>query len=63
MNICKQICSTLEDPRPVNRKRYDAGQKRCTVCSKWFEIDGLFCPCCTTKLRTKTRSNKWRMKN
>jgi predicted amidophosphoribosyltransferase len=33
-----------------------SGQKRCQVCELFIKWDGLFCPCCGYKLRTRPRN-------
>jgi hypothetical protein len=33
--------------------KYANGQKRCQVCQIYMKCDGLRCPCCKSKLRTK----------
>ncbi|MGB6532199.1 MAG: hypothetical protein WBF33_29185, partial [Candidatus Nitrosopolaris sp.] len=48
--------------KPVSLGRYATGQKRCQVCEVFLEWDGLFCPCCGNRLRTKPRNMKYKTK-
>jgi uncharacterized paraquat-inducible protein A len=43
----------------MRKPRYNNGYKYCTICTAWYGTDwqGLRCPCCNTKLRTKARYN------
>jgi hypothetical protein len=45
---CKGICV-----RYKASARYANGHKRCKVCDLFIKWDGLFCPCCGYKLRTR----------
>jgi len=42
--------------------RYSEGQKRCQRCEIYLWWDGIFCPCCNTRLRTKPRNMKFKAK-
>ena len=62
---CKGICSRYE-VSSINLKnsgRYEKGQKRCTSCSVFIDYEGLKCPCCGNKLRTKPKNSSGRNKN
>ena len=48
--------------KPVGSGRYAMGQKRCQICDLFIRWDGLSCPCCGYKLRTKPRSLKYKAK-
>jgi hypothetical protein len=40
----------------ANGGRYIIGQKRCQICSIFINYDdGVYCPCCNSKLRTRPR--------
>jgi predicted amidophosphoribosyltransferase len=54
---CKGICLRHRAQKPVNSGRYASGQKRCQVCEIFIRWDGLFCPCCGYRLRTKPRNS------
>jgi len=40
--------------------RYAAGQKRCQICEIYMLYNGLDCPCCGYRLRTKPRRGKYK---
>lgn len=46
---------------------YPLGGKYCTLCQVYLEWDGLYCPCCSYRLRTNPRGGKskkkWRERN
>jgi hypothetical protein len=58
--VCKGICQQHKALRPANGsgggRRYSAGQKRCTICELFMKWDGLWCPCCGCRLRTKPKN-------
>jgi hypothetical protein len=58
--VCKGICQQHKALRPANGsgggRRYSAGQKRCTICELFIKWDGLWCPCCGCRLRTKPKN-------
>jgi len=45
------------EPVP-NKIRYEIGQKRCTFCGIFLEVDEARCICCKAVLRTKARGKK-----
>ena len=54
---CKGIC--------IHHKalgRYATGNKRCKICEMFIEWDGVFCPCCGYRLRTRPRNMKFKAK-
>ena len=58
---CKGICIRHKASRPAsNGNRYSTGQKRCQVCEIFLKWDGLWCPCCGYRLRTKPRNLKYK---
>jgi hypothetical protein len=61
---CKGICIRHKAlrSRHHNGNRYSTGQKRCQVCEIFLKWDGLWCPCCGYRLRTKPRSLKYKAK-
>jgi hypothetical protein len=59
---CKDICSRHKAPKPVGSGRYSTGQKRCQVCEIFLKWDGLWCPCCGYRLRTRPRNLKYKDK-
>jgi hypothetical protein len=54
---CKGICI-----RHKVSNRYVNGQKRCQVCELFIKWDGLWCPCCGYKLRTRPRNFMFKAK-
>jgi hypothetical protein len=60
--VCKGICVRHKAMKPVGTGRYSTGQKRCQVCEIFVKWDGLFCPCCGYRLRTKPRNLKLKAK-
>ena len=59
---CKGICLRHRAPKPRLSGRYVSGQKRCQVCEIFIKWDGLFCPCCGYRLRTKPRNSTYKEK-
>ena len=41
---------------------YATGHKRCQVCELFIQWDGLFCPCCGSRLRMGTKEMKFKAK-
>ena len=54
---CKGLCI-----RYKTYGRYAAGNKCCYQCNLFIQWDGLFCPCCGYRLRTRPRHSKSRTK-
>ena len=48
--------------KPFGIGRYASGQKRCQGCDEYIIWDGIFCPCCSYRLRTKPRNLKYKAK-
>jgi hypothetical protein len=59
---CKGICLRHKAQKPVGSGRYASGQKRCQICEIFIKWDGLWCPCCGYRLRTKPRNLKYKAK-
>ena len=59
---CKGICVRHKAQKPVGSGRYASGQKRCQICEIFIKWDGLWCPCCGYRLRTKPRNLKYKAK-
>ncbi|HZA07911.1 MAG TPA: hypothetical protein VE619_09415 [Nitrososphaeraceae archaeon] len=53
---CKGIC--IRHKAMTNH--YSNGQRRCQVCELFIKWDGLFCPCCGYRLRTRPRNAKYK---
>ena len=58
--VCKGICVRHKAMKPIGTGRYSMGQKRCQVCEIFLEWDGLWCPCCGYRLRTRPRNSKFK---
>ena len=54
---CKGICI-----RHKASRGYATGNKRCNRCDLFIKWEGLWCPCCGYKLRTKPRHSKFKAK-
>ncbi|MFM7796772.1 MAG: hypothetical protein ACKO7N_08415 [Candidatus Nitrosotenuis sp.] len=54
-SVCKGICTNYKAEKFSNKFRYALGQKRCTNCSLYLEIQSINCPCCGARLRSKAR--------
>jgi hypothetical protein len=60
---CKGICIRHRAQRPSGSfGRYATGQKRCQICSIFLKWDGLWCPCCGYRVRTRPRFSKYKQK-
>jgi hypothetical protein len=59
---CKGICIRHKAQKPVGTGRYASGQRRCQICEIFIKWDGLWCPCCGYRLRTKPRNLKYKDK-
>lgn len=57
---CKGICTQYIAKFRPSLYRYSDGQKRCQICSLFVNWEGVFCPCCNTKLRSKPRNTRSR---
>ena len=62
-SICKGICVRHKAQGAASFGRYLRGQKRCQSCQIFLEWHGGWCPCCGTKLRTRSRNWKYRSKS
>jgi len=57
-NFCKGICINYKHTALHNGIKYESGLKRCTECQIFMNVEGIRCPCCSVKLRTKSRNKK-----
>ena len=57
---CKGICIRHKAQKPVRSGRYATGQKRCQVCEIFLKWDGIWCPCCGYRVRTRPRGQKFK---
>ena len=58
--VCKGICVRHKAMKPVGVGCYSCGQKGCQICEIFLEWDGLWCPCCGYRLRTRPRNSKFK---
>ena len=59
---CKGIWVRYKAQKPVGTGRYASGQRRCQICEIFIKWEGLWCPCCGYRLRTKPRNLKYKAK-
>jgi len=59
---CKGICPRYQASKPIKGGRYANGQRRCQICEIFVKWEGLWCPCCSYRLRTKPRNIKYKAK-
>ena len=59
---CKGICTRYKAQKPVGTGRYASGQRRCQISEIFIKWEGLWCPCCGYRLRTKPRNLKYKAK-
>ncbi|MHA7733571.1 hypothetical protein [Nitrosopumilus sp. S6] len=58
--LCIGKCKEYHAQRPKVGKRYQIGQKRCQACDQWISYEGVWCPCCHHRLRTRPRCKKYK---
>jgi hypothetical protein len=59
--VCKGICVRHRAQKPPGAfGRYATGQKRCQVCEIFLKWDGMWCPCCGYRVRTRPRGHKFK---
>ena len=52
---CKGICTRHKAIKPRGAGHYTTEQKRCQICNIFIQWEGLYCPCCGYRLRSKPR--------
>jgi hypothetical protein len=58
---CKGICIRHRAEKPLGHfGRYATGQKRCQICAIYMRWDGIWCPCCGCRVRTRSRNSKFK---
>lgn len=67
---CNQICKKYKATGSPAQGRYSSGQKRCQNCEIYIiwhghadDPQGLLCPCCKVRLRTKPRNKNYKDKH
>ena len=58
---CIGKCMKFQAQRPKVGKRYQLGQKLCQACDQWILYDGVMCPCCHHRLRTRPRCKRYKV--
>lgn len=58
--VCNNLCSKYKDRKISGVGRYVRGVKRCQTCEIFIKWQGLWCPCCNMRLRTKPRNLKYK---
>jgi hypothetical protein len=59
--VCRGICIRHKAQKPYGASgRYATGQKRCQVCEIFLKWDGMWCPCCEYRVRTRPRGHKFK---
>ena len=54
---CRGICDRHGVKQQIGCRRYEVGQKRCQICSRYVIMDGLYCYCCGQRLRLKPHNS------
>ena len=64
MTSCNGSCAvTKAKGQKSGSLKYKNGFSYCSVCRVWFgKLCSFRCPCCNTKLRTRPRSHKCKLK-
>jgi len=60
---CKGICNRFAAKRPSGGFRFVAGQRPCSVCGVFIDVNSYplhRCPCCNNKLRISSRNARSR---
>ena len=52
---CRGLCSRFSPGSLAGNLRYKIGQKWCSLCALFFMTEEIMCPCCKTRLRSKSR--------
>ena len=55
---CKGRCHLYPPKHFRNRSRYIEGNKFCMTCSQHVNWLGIFCPCCSQRLRSRPRTRE-----
>ena len=54
---CKNICKNYKVYwNSALGSRYALGHKRCYKCEVFMKVDGVYCPCCSIRLKYKPRN-------
>ena len=53
---CKGTCDIMFADQPATSNAFQMGFKLCRQCNKYMQWDGVFCPCCGNRIRSKAGS-------
>ncbi|WP_420545275.1 hypothetical protein [Nitrosopumilus sp.] len=60
---CNGICHRYKVTKGRNTDSwYRQGAKRCTFCDVYMGWEGLWCPCCRHRLRSRPKASQYRQK-
>ena len=62
MKQCTEKCKNYKDQKPGRAGRYVTGQRRCQFCEVFIQWEGLYCPCCNSRLRCGPKSRQGKEK-
>ena len=62
--ICRNIICKAEQYQPKKKVRGAAAQgyRRCSVCEIFLKYQGVYCPCCSNRMRVTPNNNKARQR-
>ena len=61
MRECKGMCYNFDRVSfGFGQKIYRNDVKYCSICSTMIEINQYRCPCCSSSLRSRSHSKKWK---
>lgn len=61
MRECKDICRRFDRISiGFGGKRYQVGNKFCSICGRFLKIDGYKCFCCGSQTRSKSHTKRWK---
>ena len=56
--VCQNQCKKYRASKPKGGSRYANGQKYCTYCGVFMEIQNRNCPCCNYQLKVSPSNGK-----
>jgi hypothetical protein len=62
--ICRNIICKLEEyePKKTVRGAAEKGYRRCSNCEVFLKYQGVYCPCCSNRMKVTPNNNKARQK-
>ena len=62
--ICRNIICNLEEykPKKTVRGAAEKGYRRCSNCEVFLKYQGVYCPCCSNRMKVTPNNNKARQK-